>query len=241
MEDRNLMDYAPYLCPWYLRKNQPELYRNQNILEWRPFGNEGLIALSDNNSNYYGIFTMGSYILISSDKNSFLVWHRDLEESIGLQSIEIFYYETDCLQAIVNKEQAASKMKQSKRKFLFAVAPKAKVQFQINPSLEAMKTEFPNDFKKFGEFIFITELQNLYNNQNPKSYWHNTTMLCINANTNWIFNYPQDWFNKSNADFMYEWITRAIRNPETGLIYGQGIRLPDFVLDKTNRQLASKK
>ena len=66
-------------------------------------------------------------------------------------------------------------------------------------------------------------------------------MLSITPVTGEILNYPQDWFNKSGCDFGYQWITRAIKNPKTGLIHGEGIRLPDFVLDDTNRQCLSKK
>jgi hypothetical protein len=61
-------------------------------------------------------------------------------------------------------------------------------------------------------------------------------MLLIKPESGWVFNYPQDWFNKSNCDFDYQWITRAIRDPKTNLIHGQGIRLSDFVLDESNRQ-----
>ena len=99
-----------------------------------------------------------------------------------------------------------------------------------------MKFSFPDEFKKFGEFILLTELDNLYENPDPNNYWHNTTMLLIKPDSGWVFSYPQDWFNKSNGDFGYEWITRAIRDPKTNLINGQGIRLSDFVLDESNKQ-----
>lgn len=128
-----------------------------------------------------------------------------------------------------------------KKKIHFAVEPAAKVEFAFDPREEAMKFDFPDEFKKFGEFILLTELQYLYDNSDPDNYWHNTTMLYIKTESGWVFNYPQDWFNKSNCDFMYQWITGAIKNPKTNLIHGQGIRLEDFVLDETNRQRLDKK
>jgi hypothetical protein len=53
--------------------------------------------------------------------------------------------------------------------------------------------------------------------------------------------YPQDWFNSSNLDFGYQWVTRVVRNAETGRVHGEGFRIEPFVLDETLRQLATGK
>lgn len=47
---------------------------------------------------------------------------------------------------------------------------------------------------------------------------------------------PQDWFNTGNYDFGYQWITRVARRTD-GSIVGDGIRLGQFQLDETNRQV----
>src|SRR5262245_47448997 len=42
---------------------------------------------------------------------------------------------------------------------------------------------------------------------------------------------PQKWFNQDSNDIGYEWITRVVRDPASGRIVGDGIRLPNaFVL-----------
>ncbi len=238
-DNQKLIDDAPYLAPWYFLKDKPELIRDGEILEWKPIGTHGITALTDSADNCFALLSMVTYILPSSDNKSFLIWQRDLEKGIGLQQINIFYYEVDKLQPIVGRDKTISRME--KLKFFISVEPSSKVRFAFNPKEDVMKVEFPDDFKKFGEFILLTELENMYDNPNPKKYWHNTTMLSIKADKGWVFNYPQDWFNKSNCDFGYQWITRAIRNPKTNLIHGQGIRLSDFVLDDTNRERLDKK
>lgn len=50
---------------------------------------------------------------------------------------------------------------------------------------------------------------------------------------------PQDWFNQADYDFGYQWVTRVARDPKTGRVVGEGIRLGAFVLDKTGRQIES--
>jgi hypothetical protein len=50
--------------------------------------------------------------------------------------------------------------------------------------------------------------------------------------------YPQDWFNSSDLDFGYQWITRVARDLQTGRVHGEGFRLKPFELDDSLRQLA---
>lgn len=42
---------------------------------------------------------------------------------------------------------------------------------------------------------------------------------------------PQTWFNEGNTDLGYEWITRVTRDPTSGHILGDGIRIAPFELD----------
>jgi len=226
------MDNSPCLAPWYFDKDKPKLTKDGVTWKWKAVGNCGAGVLADEKDNWYVLISIYYYMLVAQDNKSFLVWKRTLEKTSGLQPIRISYYETDKLQPITGKNKIISRL--DKVETLFAVEPTAKFEFAFNPREEAMKFDFPEEFKKFGEFIFITELENLYDNPNPE--WHNTTMLLINAENGLVLNYPQDWFNKSNCDFGYQWITRAFKDPSTKIIHGQGIRLDDFRLYGTYRE-----
>lgn len=48
---------------------------------------------------------------------------------------------------------------------------------------------------------------------------------------------PQKWFNGGKYDFGYQWITRVQRDPITGQIVGEGIRLGNFLLDRSGTQV----
>ncbi len=231
----NLIDKAPYLTPWYLQKDKPALYKNDQQLNFK--SESETITLNDNKKNCYGIIEIYSYILPSEDGQSFLIWSRSLEKNIGLQTITINCYTTSDLKNFDNKDKAIVDTKKKKLHFQFNCLPTAEFSFEFNPNNSEQKVDFPDEFKKFKQTLLITELDNLYYNPNPDEFWHNTTILDLKFDTGWVFNYPQDWFNKSNADFGYQWITRAIRNPKTNLIEGQGIRIDDFVLDETCKQL----
>jgi len=51
--------------------------------------------------------------------------------------------------------------------------------------------------------------------------------------------YPQNWFNRGAYDFGYQWVTRVARDPSTGKIIGDGIRIRPFVLDDTFENIAA--
>jgi hypothetical protein len=48
---------------------------------------------------------------------------------------------------------------------------------------------------------------------------------------------PQDWFNSGDFDFGYQWITKVVRDSNSGKIVGTGIRLKNFILDESGRQI----
>jgi len=230
-----LIDKAAYLTPWYLHKDRPILFKDKQQLNFK--SESETITLNDSQQNCYGVIEIYSYILPSDDNQSFLIWSRSLEKKIGLQTITLQYYTTDSLIKFDNKDEAIVDTKNRKLPFQFNCMPSAEFSFNFNPNNSEQKVDFPKELKKFKQVLLITELDNLYFNPNPDNFWHNTTILELQFETGWIFNYPQDWFNKGNTDFGYQWITRAIRNPKTNLIEGQGIRISDFVLDETGRQL----
>ena len=47
--------------------------------------------------------------------------------------------------------------------------------------------------------------------------------------------FPQDWFNHAGLDYTFQGVTRVARDPATGWILGDGVRIDPFVLDDTLR------
>jgi hypothetical protein len=57
----------------------------------------------------------------------------------------------------------------------------------------------------------------------------------VDARSGTIDVIPQDWFSDGEFDFGYPWVTRIARDPETGRLVGEGIRMGFFRLDASNR------
>jgi len=51
---------------------------------------------------------------------------------------------------------------------------------------------------------------------------------------------PQEWLTEAEYDTGYQWITRVVRDPQTGHIIGDGVRLFQFELDNNGTRLLRK-
>ena len=224
----DVMERAPYLAPWYFSRNMPKLLLKNSPLRWKNKLHASANILKDNKGKCYGVIGMYSYILPSDDNKSFLIW-RLLGR--GNQALSLFYYRCDDLKPFVSSKDAISMCNNMSLPFLFSEDPISEIHIEIDALKMPMKVDFPTEFKKFNDFIITASLRNLY----KEEVNGNSALLEVKTTDGEILCFPQDWFNKGDYDFGYQWITRVIRDPATKLIHGQGIRLSNFVLDETNR------
>lgn len=230
---------AAYLAPWYFNDDTPGILKNHQKLRWRfieKISEEyvGVIVLEDQNQNCFAILRTYSYILPFADSTKFLIWNRELKKNIP-KELRIFQFNADDLTIIDNPEKKILELNNQEAAFWISATPASILAFSINPRDEIHQLQFPDCFKSLDEFIIIADLENLY--ENPENGWNNTTLIVFQPKQGRFFIYPQDWFNKSEYDFGYQWITRAARDPKKGYIQGQGIRIKDFILDDTNRKI----
>ena len=235
-------DQAPFLIPWYFDKNKPKLTGDNSLLSWKFVDKVeeeyvGIVTLNDNNNNILGLFNAYVYIHPSVSGDTFCVWTRSNNESIGFPTLNINLYFTKNLRPFIDSNKSILQLHSDKAaSYLLNSEPVATISIKLNADKESFKVEFPDNFKIFDEFITVTDIPNLY--LNGKAEWNNTALVVIKPKDNWVFIYPQDWFNQDEkVDFGYQWITRAVRNKDTNIILGQGIRIEKFELDESGRQL----
>jgi hypothetical protein len=74
-----------------------------------------------------------------------------------------------------------------------------------------------------GEVLMLAE--------GPSTHEAATSIYAWTPATGTVDVMPQPWFNEAIADLGYEWITRVTRDPVSGHIFGDGIRIVPFELD----------
>ena len=215
--------FTSYLCPWYFRDNTPNLGSN---LFWKSYNDSGWIKLIDN-KNCLGLIDMYCY-LKPINNEYFLIWVR------GTTKIDL--YKVAELQPIQNEDEIYKNLKNKRQKYYFNCEPVDKIEYFFDLYQTELTYNFPDSFKIIDEIIQVNDIDGMYSDY--KAGMHNTGIVVLQPKCNKIILYPQDWFNRDETvDFGYQWITRADRNSKTGEIQIQGIRIDEFILDKTNRQL----
>lgn len=234
----NLFDKAPFLTPWYVQVNKPILTKDGHNFHWKYLDKVadeyvGLTTLRDNENNIMGFVNGYNYIHADTNKSKFLIWNRATKIDTLNPCVTMHLYDTDQLIPLDKSDNAILEYYKSKKLFHFGSNPMATIKYFIEPFISENTFSFPTELKIFEPFLLVAEYEGLYDGSQELG---NTVILEFEPRANIIRCYPQDWFNKSNVDLGYQWITRAVRD-EKGFIHGQGIRISDFILDDTGTQL----
>lgn len=232
-----VLEKAPCIAPWYFTESQPKLFREGVLLKWNLTEKidakyVGTLTLQGVDGPCLGLLKIYTYLLPGPENDSFLVWSRQ-HSMIGPRKIDISLYETSQLQPIENFQDSVLALRDNKDvTFRFNSKRSATISFATSYD-GGHDFRFPKEFKAFEDFCVVDEIPGIYGSCDNNG--HTTCIIRFCPRADRVIVYPQDWFNKSEPDIGYVWITRAAINRRTGRIHGQGIRINDFVLDKTNR------
>ena len=234
----HLFDNAPFLAPWYFSEGKPMLIRNGQKMKWKAIDkindeHISLTTLQDMSGDIFGYVKIYNYIHPSEDKTKFLIWNRVTKDQSANSIVTINLYDISGFTQVAKSNDAILDFYNSKRFFYFPGKPTATMKYLIEPTKKDQRFAFPDEFKIFALFLIVAECEGLYNDSEGLG---STIILELNPKTDTIKCYPQDWFNKSNVDLGYQWITRAIRD-SNGFIHGQGIRISDFILNENGTEL----
>lgn len=236
MSSSDPFERAPYLFPWYVNEDRPRLVRSGDPLKWGYIEEAdgeyvGLIQLL-HGADILGFFKIYTYLQPSTGGDKFCIWKRPGRGSSEILPLTIEIYQTSDL-AVIDTQKALSLSKDDEVNFMVDCPPLAKFSVPLNPGQPQQSVDYPDELLSFGDFIAVVEIDNLYSNNSG-----GTALIEIRPGNSDALIHPQDWFNQDErVDRGYEWITRAVRDPSSGLIIGDGIRINSFELDESCRQL----
>jgi hypothetical protein len=100
---------------------------------------------------------------------------------------------------------------------------------------EELRAEFPTQLEPLEELLILCQSSGI--RLQPAWDLGRLALLVANPSQSKYRLYPQDWFNAGGLDYGYQWVTRVVRDSQTGHIHGQGIRIQPFILDDSLRAL----
>ena len=185
----------------------------------------GKVALvSEKSKTCLLLVDFNNYVFRFSNESKVLVFNQPDKSP----NIRATYIDIKNLQPISGINKIIQKMKEEKHMVFYESGEETKFLFKSSLKKGRNTYEFPKEVRHLPEILILAEANEEVSR----------TIYALNPSENSIEVIPQDWFNNAkDIDFGYQWITRAVRDPETGRIYGDGIRLGAFLLDNTGTQV----
>lgn len=89
--------------------------------------------------------------------------------------------------------------------------------------------QFPDTMRSIRELLVLGSV--LAHGPRNQSIW------VVKPPENIVDVLPMDWWNDGDFDYGYEWVTKIARDPVTGNIVGEGVRILPFLLDRSGNFL----
>jgi hypothetical protein len=179
------------------------------------------------------ILDFHNYVL-PLDSDTLLVWHQCAVGTGTTAPVFLRIFRLPDLRPLEGDlEHLCASMRRIGAPFLTSAAPHSECPIPTTAVGQQLPLDFPDQLRHIGEILMLCHSSAIVDS----AAWDrsNLALLVARPREGRYELFPQDWFNNANLDYGYQWVTRVARDPRTGQIHGEGIRIDPFVLDRTLR------
>lgn len=221
-------------APWYW-KTFPNFERDGESLRWRFYGTTSKLAfvvvLEEPGVRAKPLLAVNTYMRPFVANPGYLgLWYPVHNGG----RLEVTVFDLAQMRPIEGFTEKASRFKESRDSLLHSspVAEQVRIPDQlpagVHQGLAASRAD------TLAELFLIADAPPA---QSDDPSAPETSIYVWHPATGEIQVLPQEWLTAAEYDIGYQWITRVTRDPETGHIIGDGIRLSQFELDDNGTRL----
>ena len=231
----SLFEGVPGPTPWYSRPGDSAV----EGFHWEQAG--GVTRLVGDVGGVVAILGYYNYVM-KLNSSTLLIWNQNTEgesELEGTPPVHLVVIQPSLLPPFGDQlESVASRMQRAGRgaRLAFMEPPPVSMYLRTDVIEQNVSAEFPKELHAIDELLILCDSSAIAAREDGINA--NLALLVAKPKQSVYQLYPQDWFNSSDLDFGYQWITRVARDPQTGHVPGEGFRLKPFELDDSLRQLA---
>lgn len=227
---QSLFNGVPGPSPWYPRLPDaptPAGFR------WEEVGDSGHMALVGSEGP---VMLLGMYNWVQRiSASTLLIWSQpQVEEGAPTKPVELFVVDTMDLPPL-NRDITSLCTSTPYYSMSLSVAPEARMRLETTAVGQARHTRFPDPLCKLEELLILCHSSGI---ESPPERGRLALIVAHPSRSEYRL-FPQDWYNEGAFDFAYQWVTRVVRDPRTGRVHGEGIRINSFILDDTLCSLSS--
>jgi hypothetical protein len=227
---KSLFDGVPGPTPWYSRPGAPAV----EGFHWENANGKTLLV---GNIGVVAVLNAYNYVM-RLDSSTLLIWNQRREaDDQHTPPVHLMVVRPALLPSFGDNLQAEiSRMDRAKTRLTLSEPPDVSMYLKTDLTDEDISADFPKEIQMVDELLILCDSSAIAPREGGINA--NLALLVAKPRQSTYQLYPQDWFNSSDLDFGYQWITRVAREPQTGRVHGEGFRLKPFELDESLRQLA---
>ena len=223
---------APGPSPWYLR-GRPSGVPG---FSWEAAGGKGQLAGATVLTGPAGgvlVLDFHNHVL-PLDSATLLVWHQAHVASGPTKPVMLrVFCVPDLAPLRGDLETLCASMRAERRPFVSSTPPALEFAIPTTAAAARQPLTFPESLRPIPELLILCASSDV--DSDPGADRGQLGLMIASPRDGAFEIVPQDWFNRGGFDYGYEWVTRVARDPRTGRIHGDGIRIEPFVLDRTLR------
>jgi len=226
----SLLANAPGPSPWYVLARASGIESRWGPLTWTSEPRASVLRDSEGNARL--ILDFYVHVIKLAPRRLFL-WHEPRRGVGGevniLGKVEFRIVDVDALQPIADVHQSIELLGEHRVPLIAFPANRSDhlpvLEIHARAPEGSLAVGMPEELLGIEELLFFVHVEG-------------TRLWSLRPRLRMLHVMPQDWFNQGNFDFGYEWPTRAARDVTSGAIVGEGIRIREFLLDETGRNIA---
>lgn len=233
--------YGPFILVWQYKDYNANAELNNSRYYWsavdfrlRDITNTFLLV--DKNDNHYGfVNNFFTSVVANTNYTKIILWRTSAEA--GKQYIKLSLVDLDKVARLPRYAHNNTPDKDTDWYF----CPEAVTVFKIE--IKATTIPYPIEVPEvvslyFPEILLTLTIPGIYADDVP---YNDSCLVVLNLIDKVATVYPQDWFNKQDLDFGYQWIMRAKRLQNSSQISVYAMRTGLFILDDTYRDIIKQK
>ena len=197
----------------------------------------GIVLLRNSSGNVLMILDYYCYVR-PLNAQTLLVWHAKQTRPgsyLCTETTEFSILNLNRLKPISDVPKAIKSLKADKCYVHFDDTEATNFSLQTGLMTREVGMTFPTELNQIDELLVLGTTAAMQQSGDSQVGHLRLFVLCPKESR--VEVYPQDWFNEGNLDYGYQWVTRVARDSISGKIFGEGIRISQFVLDSSLRQV----
>jgi len=231
MKHAALFRGAPGPSPWYLKVDPPQLegYEWRDAGESKPRAGKTLLVRGDAVVAVFGFYNW----VMRLGPDRLITWTQKGTDAQSTAPVVLRVLDFQRVEAMPDNMEALCESLDRSGTSLFVSTRAVKHQIELSTLVvdQDVSQTFPSELHALDELLILCHSSAAKGPPPPDG--SNLALLVANPARSTYRLYPQDWFNHAGLDYGYQWVTRVVRNPRSGRIHGEGIRIAPFVLDQS--------